>query len=58
MEIYGIVSDILALSMEFDVVVFVWNSRLHNVAADGLAKNALRLYEHQVVGLELIPPPN
>lgn len=58
LELYGIVSDILALLIEFDVVAFVWNSRLQNVAADGVAKNALRLYEQQVVGVELIPLPN
>ncbi|XP_013668888.1 uncharacterized protein LOC106373226 [Brassica napus] len=58
MELYGILEDILRLLNEFDVVVFGWISRESNGVADLLAKNTLSLYEQEVAGEELIPPPN
>ena len=58
MELYGILEDILRLSNEFDVVVFGWISRESNGVVDLLAKNTLSLYEQEVAGEELIPPPN
>lgn len=53
-ELYGIVSDILALAAEFQSISFVWisRSRLQNVVADELVKQSYVLNE------ELIPSPN
>ncbi|KAF3599560.1 hypothetical protein F2Q69_00037864 [Brassica cretica] len=58
LELYGIVQDILTMSVSFDYVVFVWISRLRNINADAAAKNTLSLLEQDVVVDELIPPPN
>lgn len=57
LELYGIVEDILHMSLGFESAVFRWISRLKNVNADVIAKNALALFEQEVV-VELIPPPN
>lgn len=57
MEIYGIVEDITRLSVDFEFVVFVWIPRLRNVEADCIAKQALSMFEQEVVGV-LLPPPN
>ena len=69
-EIYGIVEDIFLIARSFDVSVFVWISRLRNdvadlldllaknAVADLLAKNALSLYEQEVVVDVLNPPLN
>ena len=40
-ELHGVVSDILACSLAFDFVCFVWIPRERNTAADLLAKDAL-----------------
>lgn len=40
-ELFGIIHDILQLSLEFSVISFVYISRLNNTAADALAKGAL-----------------
>ena len=40
-EIYGIVADILNLSLAFDFVSFAWTQRSENKAADALARQAL-----------------
>ncbi|KAF3553949.1 hypothetical protein F2Q69_00015637 [Brassica cretica] len=58
LELYGIVEDILSLSSAFEIVAFKWISRLKNMDADVIAKNALSLFEHGVVVDDLIPPPN
>ena len=58
LELYGIVQDILTMSLSFDYVVFVWISRLRNINADAAAKNTLSLLEQDVVVDELIPPTN
>ena len=58
LELYGIVEDILSLSGAFEIVAFKWISRLKNMDADVIAKNALSLFEHGVVVDDLIPPPN
>lgn len=58
LELYGIVQDILTMSVSFDYVVFVWISRLRNINADAAAKNTLSLLEQDVVVDELIPPTN
>ncbi|XP_048629759.1 uncharacterized protein LOC125601745 [Brassica napus] len=57
LELYGIVEDIHIIASAFDDVVFGWISRERNEEADLLAKNALRLYEQEVV-VALMPPPN
>nr|VDD53092.1 unnamed protein product [Brassica oleracea] len=57
MEIYGIVEDITRLSVDFEFVVFGWIPRLRNVEADCIAKQALSMFEQEVVGV-LLPPPN
>lgn len=57
LELYGIVEDIQWMAKDFEIAVFVWISHLRNVVADVLAKNALNVFEQEVVG-ELIPPPN
>ena len=44
-EIYGIVSDIVALASEFETISFGWISRLENVIADGLAKQCVVVNE-------------
>lgn len=48
-DLYGVLSDILALLASFDSVLFVWISRERNVLADKLEKSAL-LLENPVVG--------
>ena len=58
LELYGIVEDILSLSSDFESVAFRWISRLKNLDADIIAKNALALFEQEVVVDDLIPPPN
>lgn len=40
-ELFGIISDILSLSLEFSVISFVFIPRSNNNAADALAKGAL-----------------
>ena len=42
-ELYGIISDIVALISEFELIQFRWIPREKNKAADALAKKALRL---------------
>ncbi|KAL0884927.1 hypothetical protein Bca101_008909 [Brassica carinata] len=56
LELYCIVEDIHSMAKEFEVVVFVWISRLSNIVADVLAKNALNVLDQEVVG-DLFPPP-
>lgn len=58
LELYGIVEDILLFSNQFDVVEFVWIFRLKNTDTDVYAKEALFLFEQEVVVAELIPPSN
>ncbi|KAH0859365.1 hypothetical protein HID58_087626, partial [Brassica napus] len=43
-DLYGILSDILLMSNEFESFDFVWISRVRNVEAYMLAKNDLSLY--------------
>lgn len=40
-ELFGIIHDILNLSLEFSVTSFSYITRSNNSAADGLAKGAL-----------------
>ncbi|XP_056862473.1 uncharacterized protein LOC130510143 [Raphanus sativus] len=56
LDLYGIVEDILSMAKDFEIAVFIWISRLKNAEADVLAKNALNVFEQEVVG-EFIPPP-
>ena len=58
LELYGVVEDILILASEFDRVAFEWIPRERNSEADRLAKNALLLFEQEVVVDDLMPPPN
>lgn len=57
MEIHSVAADILALSMDFDSVLFVWIPRESNAIADGLAKEALFVVETDVVE-EAFTTPN
>lgn len=58
MEIYGIVEDILLLSLDFDSVVFTWIPRLRNSEADMYAKQTLSVVVQEVGEADLMPPPN
>ena len=58
LEIYGIVEDILRLSLDFETVAFVWIPRLRNAEADMYAKQALSLIVREVGEAVLMPPPN
>ena len=44
-EIYGIISDIRINCLAFETVYFAWIPRAKNSVDDGLAKQALALYQ-------------
>lgn len=57
LELFGIVEDIVSMAKDFESAFFLWISRLKNVDADLLAKNALVVLGEEVVG-NLLHPPN
>lgn len=51
-EIYGVVSDIISLSLAFDCISFTWIQRGNNKEADALAKQALLNESYVIASLD------